>query len=280
MDDLLQQGITMYKAGRMNEARKIFITLVKQSPDNERAWGWMYDVSNVDKERIYCLRQMLRINPKNEKAKHLLNQLTAPSSPASPSFTQEPPQAKQVNSPKPKAKNKGFNVWIASAVAIFSVLVCSCFFGIYLMNSGTQTTTNAAEPQSDEVQTYRLKLSPLTTSMSNLHEEFKNEITQVDSNLFFDPTWRNQVNSTLSKILVVANELQSIEPVPQQLAKFDSYLDQSASENKMMVFNYQQYLNGNNYEDTTYLLKVVENLNNINTFVDLATEEMKKYSTP
>jgi tetratricopeptide (TPR) repeat protein len=75
MDDLLQQGITAYKAGKRDEARKIFITFIKQNPESERGWGWMYDVSSEDKEKIHCLKQMVRINPKNEKAKQLLNQL-------------------------------------------------------------------------------------------------------------------------------------------------------------------------------------------------------------
>jgi len=77
MDDLLQQGITAYKAGKRDETRKFFITVVKQSPDNEPAWGWMYQASNNDQERIHCLKQILRINPKSEKANQLLNQLLA-----------------------------------------------------------------------------------------------------------------------------------------------------------------------------------------------------------
>ena len=85
MDELLQQGITAYKAGKRDEARKIFMTVVKQNPDNERAWGGMYEVSGNDKERVYCLKQMLRINPKNKKANRLLNQLITPSFTSNPS---------------------------------------------------------------------------------------------------------------------------------------------------------------------------------------------------
>ena len=73
--DQLQQGIEAYKAGKRDEARKVFISIVKKGPDNERAWGRLYDVSNNDQERAQCLRQILRINPKNEKAKEFLNQL-------------------------------------------------------------------------------------------------------------------------------------------------------------------------------------------------------------
>ncbi len=79
MDSLLQQGITAYRAGKREEARKIFISVVKENPENEYAWGWMYQTSNHDRERIYCLKQMLRINPKNEKTSQVLNQLLAPS---------------------------------------------------------------------------------------------------------------------------------------------------------------------------------------------------------
>jgi hypothetical protein len=75
MEDLLQQGITAYKAGKRDQARKIFMAVVKQNPDSERAWGWMFNVCNTDKERIYCLNQLLHLNPKNEKAHQLLDQL-------------------------------------------------------------------------------------------------------------------------------------------------------------------------------------------------------------
>ena len=82
MDDLLRQGITAYKAGKREEARRIFIAVVKQDPENEPGWGWMYQTSGNDRERIYCLQQMLRINPQNEKPGQLLNQLLAPPPPA------------------------------------------------------------------------------------------------------------------------------------------------------------------------------------------------------
>jgi tetratricopeptide (TPR) repeat protein len=76
MDGLRQKGIEAYKAGKRDEARKIFITAVKQSPDNESTWECLYGVASNDQERLQCLKQILRINPKNEKANQLLNQLT------------------------------------------------------------------------------------------------------------------------------------------------------------------------------------------------------------
>ena len=76
MEDLLQQGITAYRAGKRDEARKLFTTLVEQNPDSERAWEWMYNVCSTDNERIHCLKQIIRINPKNEKANQLFAKFT------------------------------------------------------------------------------------------------------------------------------------------------------------------------------------------------------------
>jgi tetratricopeptide (TPR) repeat protein len=75
MDDLLQQGITLFQAGKRDDSRKLFIAAIHQNPNDESAWGWMYNVCDNDKERIDCLKQVLRINPKNEKAMRLLNKL-------------------------------------------------------------------------------------------------------------------------------------------------------------------------------------------------------------
>jgi len=75
MDGLLQQGIEAYRAGQRDEARKLFISIIKQTPDNETAWNWMYQVSNNDQERMHCLKQILRINPQSEKANQLLDTL-------------------------------------------------------------------------------------------------------------------------------------------------------------------------------------------------------------
>lgn len=105
MNELLQQGIAAYRSGRREEARKLFIASVRQTPNNELAWGWLYQSVDNDHEKIYCLQQILRINPGNEKIAALLKQLTAPAVPAAPEpesqtiETESQPEAK----PDPQA---------------------------------------------------------------------------------------------------------------------------------------------------------------------------------
>ena len=74
--NLIQQGVNVFKAGDSDTARKLLTEAVKQFPDDERAWGWMYNVCINDEERIQCLKQIVRINPKNEKADLILRELT------------------------------------------------------------------------------------------------------------------------------------------------------------------------------------------------------------
>jgi hypothetical protein len=75
MGDLLQQGIEVFKVGDGQEARRIFISFIKENPESEVGWGWMYRVSRTDRERLHCLQQIVKINPGNREAKHLLDQL-------------------------------------------------------------------------------------------------------------------------------------------------------------------------------------------------------------
>jgi hypothetical protein len=141
MDDLLQQGIVAYRAGKHDEARKFFAAAVKQNQNDERIWGWMYNVCENDKDRIYCLKQMLRINPKNEKASKLLAELAAADFPlerpsvspanleAQPIKEQKTPVARTNQSivpqktPVPKKQN---NLLIGAIVGIFIIISCIC----------------------------------------------------------------------------------------------------------------------------------------------------------
>lgn len=164
MDDLLQQGITAYKTGKRDEARKIFIAFIKKNPESERGWGWMYDVSIEDKERIYCLKQMLRINPKNEKANQLLAKLTTPDfslqQPITPPKVAEsqliseqkphplPPQTQKPVAPqKPLGKKQRNNLQIGIAA---TVILCAFFLCVGIVfngsnNGGGNTNTNAGD---------------------------------------------------------------------------------------------------------------------------------------
>lgn len=96
MDDVLQQGIAALKAGDRETARRLLVSAVRQTPDDEHTWGWLYNAANTDKERLDCLRNIVRINPKNEKAKLLLDELSISNYPLErPSNIEKAPKKKE-----------------------------------------------------------------------------------------------------------------------------------------------------------------------------------------
>ena len=88
MDDSLQQGIIAFKSRELETARALFSTAVKQNPDSERAWGWFYNVCNTNEERIECLQNIVRLNPQNEKASQILDELMEADFPLELPFSQ------------------------------------------------------------------------------------------------------------------------------------------------------------------------------------------------
>lgn len=65
---ILEKGITSYKSGEIEEAQKIFMSLVKQYPNNEYAWLWLSVCVQEKEQKEYCLRKVLQINPNNPSA--------------------------------------------------------------------------------------------------------------------------------------------------------------------------------------------------------------------
>ena len=64
----LQQGIDLANSGNQGLARTVFLQLTQNEPENEMGWLWLASVANNDRERLSCLQQVLRINPKNQRA--------------------------------------------------------------------------------------------------------------------------------------------------------------------------------------------------------------------
>jgi tetratricopeptide (TPR) repeat protein len=75
MSNELQKAIELYKAGDKAQSRLYLLKIIRDEPNNEQAWGWLSNTAEKKDERIYCLQQVLRINPKNSAAGKLLTEL-------------------------------------------------------------------------------------------------------------------------------------------------------------------------------------------------------------
>ncbi len=98
---LLQQGIAAARGGQADVARQLFRQAARSDPQSEAAWQWLITVAEDNNERIFCLKQLLAINPQNERARDALQRLNAePVAPsavptAAPAAAQPQPQQRQ-----------------------------------------------------------------------------------------------------------------------------------------------------------------------------------------
>lgn len=175
MDDLVQQASSALRAGNKDEARRLLTLAIRQNPDDERAWGWMYNAASSDKERIDCLNQMLRINPKNEKASQLLSELNMGDVPL-----ERPAKSSSSQTVDPKQQK---NILVGIGAILLICTICGCVF-FAMMNNGTKDYKTMALVQCEIYVQNRLK-SPssakfASTSNSNI-QDLGNSVYQVNS---------------------------------------------------------------------------------------------------
>jgi Tol biopolymer transport system component len=77
LDQLLREGIAAAKIGEKDMARTKLRKVTELDQYNEKAWFWLSSVVETDEERRVCLGNVVVINPDNDRAKQLLDQLIA-----------------------------------------------------------------------------------------------------------------------------------------------------------------------------------------------------------
>ncbi len=112
VNQLLKDGIAAAKAGQPDKARQLLQDAVRRDPHNETAWLWLSSVAKDDKDRIFCLKKLLDVNPNNEFAIKGLRQLgafpdstPAPTGPKSQSIRRMPSQSQPVAAPPAPASS-------------------------------------------------------------------------------------------------------------------------------------------------------------------------------
>lgn len=74
-EQLIQQAVTEARAGNKANARAILSRVVKQEPGNARAWYLLSQAVEKQEQAIYCLEQILKIQPDNSQVKERLNRI-------------------------------------------------------------------------------------------------------------------------------------------------------------------------------------------------------------
>jgi hypothetical protein len=92
MANKLSQALKFIEAGKEAQARHLLADALKSNPTNDEAWVMMAAVAKTDKLREKCLREAMKLNPRNQTAMRALlslkeRQRSAPTGNARPTTT-------------------------------------------------------------------------------------------------------------------------------------------------------------------------------------------------
>ena len=124
-DELIQQAFEAGKAGDKESAKKLLSQVVKQDPQNARAWYLLSQVVDKDEQATYCLEKALEANPDNIRVAQRLQQIRTE--------RDGPPEAKKLQQRPPKEKKKPNLVLIG--IASVAVLCILCVVGSLVLNA-------------------------------------------------------------------------------------------------------------------------------------------------
>src|SRR5258708_26330230 len=143
----LNEAIALINAGRRAEGRAILISLSQQYPTLEQIWLWIAASSETTEDRIAALRRVLSINPRNEKARAALTQLTG--------------EALPVESPPPAAKPRSLAQTIESY--LLAVLAIAALIAVFLVIGTVAGPLLTPKPTATATYTPSLTFTPSMT---------------------------------------------------------------------------------------------------------------------
>ncbi len=65
---MYHEAMVAIRQGERERARDLLVRLIKKKPDQPQYWLWMSAVVDTVKERNYCLKEVLRLDPENKNA--------------------------------------------------------------------------------------------------------------------------------------------------------------------------------------------------------------------
>jgi tetratricopeptide (TPR) repeat protein len=69
-EKMYQETLAAIDKGERDRARDLLTRLIKINPNKPDYWLWMSAMVNSARERTYCLKEVLRLDPQNRSAKH------------------------------------------------------------------------------------------------------------------------------------------------------------------------------------------------------------------
>lgn len=121
-DTMLQEAITALRQGQRGRARDLLTRLLRANQSDPQYWLWMSAAVDSQKEQMYCLQSVLRLDPGNRDARRGLVLLGAMTPPVD-STTTPPVRRKWTVSTQEEPKPRGFRaIWDNPVMRVVTLL--------------------------------------------------------------------------------------------------------------------------------------------------------------
>lgn len=126
---------------------------------------------------------------------------------------------------------------------------------------------------------YKNTYQEFLTEFSTLMTEFlaMNRQAEADPTIIFDTQWKFDLAALFDQLLTITEEMANYPNVPEKFNSFHNWVELLYPETQEFVENYWSSVE---LIDATYIPKAIENLTNINTYLDNATKELEKLLNP
>src|SRR5688500_13288578 len=84
-NEAIKNAMQLIEQGHINQGGPILINLLEYKRAEE-GWAWLYSCVKTDTQKIYCIRKILEINPRHQKAQGALVELKLKQAKASIEF--------------------------------------------------------------------------------------------------------------------------------------------------------------------------------------------------
>ena len=147
-EELLQEAIEAGQAGDLPRARELLLKLLNRNNQEALYWLLMSTAVESREERIYCLHNVLFLDPQNSAAMHDLELLGAevpqPEIPATKPARKAGWQTAQIATPRRNKKRKN-QVSLAGILVVLGLGAAVILFGYYVAENSLLTPLFAAE---------------------------------------------------------------------------------------------------------------------------------------
>lgn len=139
VEELLRQGIEAAHAGDRATARVLLEQVVARDENNERAWFWLAAAAETVEQKRACLERVIAINPLNDRAQRLLEQLEeqAAATAGPPLGAAEPAET------EPRTLNRALIIGVLAVLGLAIVVAL-------LLNQGGEPAPDPTSPPSLE----------------------------------------------------------------------------------------------------------------------------------